>query len=135
MNSLSYTTGPYTVKVDLKHETDIFTHMGPILEVLEHAKQCGLCGSTDIQFRHFSGSGNREGRDYTYEVYKAVCQKCTASLRFIPRKDGTGLFPSTRDRDGDAMPDDGWAIYKGSGERPTRPVKRHDDVDEASIPF
>ena len=69
-----------------------------------------------------------------YVIYNDICNECGAEQKWMARNDGSGMFASTKDRDGNLLPDSGWAVYK-RGESVKKPVVRADDVDESEIPF
>ena len=139
MNTLSYRQGPYTVTVEVKKPVDVFTHMGPLMEILDGVKECGACHSTNIQF------AVRPWRDGTGVTLLSICNGCGCALKWWARKDGSSVWPCLTDGiDGPDLPNGGWVQKEDrSAETPTQPAKqpvskpvvRADDVDESDIPF
>ena len=130
MNIVRVKSGNVEIEVPFERITEMFANVGPIQEVFALTKECGACGSTNTRLNHKSHGD--------YDFFEGVCMDCTAALGFGQRKDGTGIFPKMKDKDGNTLPDKGWAVYQKSGswtKTTQKLVGREDDVDEASIPF
>lgn len=129
--------GSIEIEVPFDRIEEMFRNVGPIQEVFALTEQCGKCGSKHTRLSH------RAHQDYDF--FEGKCIDCGAALKFGQRKDGTGLFPKTKNEDGSPMDDDGWSIYQPSGggwskSKGADTGSKHapadtEDVDDSEIPF
>ena len=76
-------------------------------------RECVKCKGTTLAPQH---NQDKEGHDY----YKLRCTSCGATLDFGQHKTGGTLFVKRKDKEGNWLPDGGWAIWK---------ERRRDDDD------
>ena len=84
--------------------TDVLTFLEEVETVFAH-DACRCCGSKNVTFGHAVRQG--------YDFYEARCADCSARLQFGQRRDGGGLFPKRKDKQGNVLPDGGWAVWRG----------------------
>ena len=106
--TVEYMVVPGRLKVcaDCESVEGIFAFLGQVSDIFRH-DTCGCCGSKEVRFGHRVAQG--------YDFYEARCAQCNATLGFGQRRDGTGLFPKTKDEHGNPLPDGGWSVYVPQG--------------------
>lgn len=95
--------GRIMVRVEGKNPKELFRVLADSQEVFDAERRCGCCKSEEIRFNVRSKDGN----DY----YKLMCADCGATFDFGQTKQGDRLFPKRTDRDGNQLPDNGWAKW------------------------
>jgi hypothetical protein len=105
--------GRVTFEMEADNPKALFKKLALVQEVFGAEDKCGCCGSQDIVYRTRLWDGN----DY-YELH---CRECGAAFAFGQKKDGGGLFPKRRDKEGDTLENGGWKVWHG-GETRAEPV-------------
>lgn len=119
--------------VEFQHEVqganDAFDLAAAIHEVF--GEPCGVCGSTEVKPVSWQKDGKRNR--------KLVC-KCGAEVFVNAPRDGGRIFIGRKDRDGNKMPNNGWAKYdatrtQGASTTTTPSETKGDAYEEQSVPF
>jgi hypothetical protein len=99
-------TGQLMFKITGETPKAIFHELAKIQEIFDSEFACGVCESTDIQYRMRT---DKEKNDY-YELH---CQNnnCRARLSFGQHKVGGTLFVKRKDSEGNWIPNGGWERY------------------------
>ena len=116
--------GHLEFQFDAPTQKDVWAKLAAIQQCFE-IKCCGRCQSQKLEFKHITtGEG--------YEYLKMHCVECTAQLNMGQHKEGGGLWPKTRDTDGNEMECGGWSVWEPEHKRtqeqpgmPTDTPKEH----------
>lgn len=104
MIELTTTIGNYTIKVEGESQIDAFDRMAEMAELISCGSACGKTGNTDVI------PVVRKKDDYCFREWK--CVSSGAALQLGQKKDGTGLFPKRKSKDGEWHDNHGWLDYK-----------------------
>ena len=99
---ISYNAGKISVELEGDTQKDLFAQLSAFQEVFDEST-CGKCGSTNLRFVTREGDGN--------SYYEIRCLDCGARLEFGQSKQGGGLFPRRKSKEGEWLPDGGWVKW------------------------
>ena len=85
-----------------ENHQSLFKELAAFEEVFANTN-CGKCGSENLQFVVRENAGN--------EYYEIRCKDCGARLAFGLNRQGGGMFPKRRDKEGNWLPDNGWTKW------------------------
>jgi len=103
---VTYRTADGRLEFRFQAETDkvAFATVASIASIFELDSACGHCGSKAIVPEHRNAGG--------YEYYSLRCRDCLSQLDFGQLRDGGGLFPKRKDKDGRKLSDGGWHFWQ-----------------------
>ena len=123
MIELTTTIGNYTVKIEGENQIDAFDRMAEMAELISCGTQCGKTHSTDII------PVVRKKDNFVFREWK--CVSSGAALQLGQKKDGSGLFPKRKGRDGEWHDNAGWLDFRDRQALESQTVT----ADAADSPF
>ena len=99
---ISYNAGKISVELEGDTQKDLFAQLSAFQEVFDESA-CGKCGSTNLRFVTREVDGN--------SYYEIRCLDCGARLEFGQSKQGGGLLPRRKSKEGEWLPDGGWVKW------------------------
>lgn len=104
--------GGVTLTFEAKDIKDLIVKCASLEEILGEST-CGACQSPNVKFRHRRHDGN--------DFYEVRCQDCASTLSFGQKKEGGGLFPKRKDKEGIYLSNNGWVKWeRGQQSQPTQ---------------
>lgn len=82
----------------------LFKEIAAIQEVFDAESSCGCCGKTNLRFL--------ARKVDKFDFYELACQDCHARFAFGQNLEGGALFPKRKDKDGEWLPNRGWAKFQ-----------------------
>lgn len=95
--------GKIHIEVEESTVKDLFRKMEEASEIFSTESCCGCCNSENIA----PCVRTHDGNDY----FEFKCHGCGATFSIGQRKVGGGLFPKYKDKDGNYLPNRGWAKW------------------------
>ena len=114
--------GRLTFELEGQGVKEIWDGISDIQDCFESpvAQKCGLCGGTDLRFRH------RKVDRFDYREISCTAQGCRGKLEFGQTQEGGRLFARRKDEAGNFIPNNGWVKWDPNkskpGKDPAEPV-------------
>lgn len=124
--------GSLTVEAEPKTIKDGFDAIGQIKNLLM-PEPCGCCKSKATYPASKTAGG--------YKFFEWVCPDCGAAMTLGEMKPEKGghLFVKRKDKDGNVLPNKGWSVYQGNGQREAphsqEPNKEPQQYADEEVPF
>ena len=99
--------GRVWLEVDSTSVKDAIRDLSDYADVFSHTS-CGACQSQEVRPTHRQAQG--------YDFYEMTCLACGARLSFGQLRDGDGLFPKRKDKEGNWLSGNGWVKYQQAAE-------------------
>jgi|TARA_Y100001951_G_C11252419_1_gene247265 hypothetical protein len=107
---VNYTTsnGKVAAEFESDSQRDLFLQISRFQEVFDEGF-CGKCEGANLKYVVRSVEEN--------SYYEIRCQDCGAKLEFGSMKQGGGLFPKRKDKEGNWLPDRGWVKWNSKTQK------------------
>jgi hypothetical protein len=98
--------GRITGELESKDQKGLFQELARFQEVFEDSTKCGVCGCGHVKYVVRTVDGN--------DHFELHCRnpKCRARRSFGVNRVGGSLFPHRKDKEGNYLPNNGWAKWE-----------------------